>query len=463
MNSILTNPDRRMHGILYAMTRSTGVVCVFASALVLASCLNAQEDAPNKAVSAVEQPEPDVYTVKFDGGHVGMLMQQLKEKLPGDNVLIAPSARDAAIGPFEVRHVRLQDLASTIEFLSEGRLTVEVVPREKGMIGNIWRIASKHAAGPAATMNLKMRSVAAPNLFGDDENVKRIIAEASELEEIRLKIILETASVRGGDFSGVAKTEIKPLKSQKVFVLVGNEDGIAGVESFVKAAEQLTVDLAAKKRALAASLAPKMRAVFAPHLFASEKRLDQITEEFDGMQGLWNESHNKMMQIVGIDDRRGGVCVQHRPDQKLFVLIGSEGDIAGMESLIQAAEKNAADEDAKLAEAQARIEELEQQYDVARQKLEFEERMKIERKKKLISEMEETERELELRKQDGKVHSPQEWEKLVAEKDAHIKTLEKALSEGDTRSSEQIEQLKLAILEIRARLDAVRSKAGSKE
>ncbi len=77
-----------------------------------------------------------------------------------------------------------------------------------------------------------MRSVAAPNLFSNEESVERIITQANELEHFRLRNIEETASVRGGDFSGVVRTDIKSLMSQKVFVLVGNEDGISGLESF---------------------------------------------------------------------------------------------------------------------------------------------------------------------------------------------------------------------------------------
>ena len=353
MNSILTNPDRRMRGIHYA-----GVVCIFASVLVLAPCLYSQADAPNNAPRVVQQPEPDLYSMKFDGRDVESLEQKLKSEFPSDNVVVAPSARYVRLAAFEVRNVRLQELGKTIEFLSEGRLTVDVTARVKGTSGNIWHIGSKRAAGPAVTAIVKMRSVAAPNLFGNEESVKRIITEANELENFRLRNIEETAIVRGGDFSGVVKTEIRPLMAQKVFVLVGNEEGIAGVESFIKATEQLAVEKAAEKRALTTSLAPKMRAVVAPHLFANEERLEKIGQEFNTVQEAWNDVHTKLMEMLGIDSRRGGVCVEPHPKQKLFVLYGSEEGLAGMESLIQAAEKNAADEDAQeMAIVMARAEE----------------------------------------------------------------------------------------------------------
>ena len=342
---MVTNPDCMMPRMLHAVTRCASLVCIFAAPLALVPCLHAQSDAQQASLQVVKQPEPDLYSMKFDGRDVDSLEQTLKSVFPSDNVVIAPSARHIRLDAFEVRNVRVKELGRTIEFLSEGRLIVEVIEREKGTTGNIWRIASKSAAGVTATANLKMRAFAAPNLFRNEESVERIVTEASELENFRLRNIVESANVRGGDFAGVVKTEIRPLMSQKVFVLVGNEEGIAGVESFIKATEQLAVDEAAKKVALASSLAPTMRAVLAPHLFKNEERLDRITKEFENVQGLWSESHADLMKMIGIDDRRGGVCVQQRPDQKLLVLIGSERDIAGMESLIDAAEKNAAEQD----------------------------------------------------------------------------------------------------------------------
>ena len=42
-------------------------------------------------------------------------------------------------------------------------------------------------------------------------------------------------------------TQIEPLSGQKVFVLIGTEEGVAGVESFIKAAEQFAADDDAKK------------------------------------------------------------------------------------------------------------------------------------------------------------------------------------------------------------------------
>lgn len=331
--------------MLRPVAHGVSVACIFAAAL--APCLHAQSDSRQATPQVLEQPESDLYSLKFDGSDVNSLEQNLKSTFPNDNVVVAPSAKYVRLDAFEVRNVRLQELGKTIEFLSEGRLTVEVIVKVKGTIGNIWHIGSKRAAGPAAVANFKMRSVAAPNLFGNEEGVERIITDANQLENFRLRNIEETAMVRGGDFSGVVKTEIRPLMAQKVFVLVGNEEGIAGVESFIKATEQLAVEKAAEKRALTASLAPKMRAVVAPRLFANEERLKKFTEEFNDVQAAWDDVHTKLLDLLGIDSRRGGVRVEPHPEQKLFVLYGSAEGIAGMESLIHAAEKNASEEDAQ--------------------------------------------------------------------------------------------------------------------
>ena len=118
------------------------------------------------------------------------------------------------------------------------------------------------------------------------------------------------------------------------------------MESFILAAEKLAADEAAKQVGLASSLAPKMKAVLAPRLFSNQPRLERILKEFDNAQAAWDMTHREIMQKFGINNSRGGVCVEQRPDQKLFILIGSEEGIAGMESLILASEKNAQAEDA---------------------------------------------------------------------------------------------------------------------
>ena len=143
------------------------------------------------------------------------------------------------------------------------------------------------------------------------------------------------------------------LPDQRLFVIVGTEDGIAGVESFIKAAEQMAMEEATKKEALIVTLGPKMRAVMVPHLFNNEARLKRVMKECDEAQERWLLSYYDVMERLGLKDSRGvvrAVRVEQHPDQKLLLLIGSEDGIAGMESLIQVAEKNAAEQDERVFE-----------------------------------------------------------------------------------------------------------------
>lgn len=467
---MLTPTARATPHMLRTVKRFASVVCISAITVSCIPCLYAQSDAPKVAHPVGKRPEPvarqlaqDHYSLKFDGGDVEAMEQTLKSKFPSDNVVIAPSAKHIPLGAFEVRGVQLKELGKTIEFLSEGRLTVEVVPGDGAMVGNIWRIASKNAADSLATVNLKMRSVAAPHLFAENEKLERVLKDAERLENHRMDRILRSAAVGSGNFSGVAHTDLKPLREQKVIVLIGSEDGISGMESFIKAAEQLAVDEAGKERVLAASLAPKMRAVFAPHLFSKEARRDQFAEELENVQGLWNESHSKLMQMVGIKSQRGGVCVVQRREQRLFVLYGSEDGINGVENLIQAAESNAADEDAKLLKDKAAIIELEQQREIAIQKLEFESAMAIDRREKLIAQTEALKKELQVQMADENKLSPENRSQLITSINDRIKSIEKAQAEADARSGDQITQLRSTTFEIEVRLKDARSKESPKE
>lgn len=181
------------------------------------------------------------------------------------------------------------------------------------------------------------------------------------------------------------------------------------------------------------------------------------------MQRLWKESHDRLMKMSGNDDRRGGVCVQQRPEQKGFVLIGSEGDIAGMESLIQAAEKNAAEEDAKQSAAQATIDEYKQQLAIKTRQLDLEERMMVERKNSLTAKILEMDKALKVRLATDDLTS-EERSKLTAEMQAQVGDFEKALVEEDARSKEKIAELRASALEIQVRIEeAARPTASPQE
>ncbi len=283
-----------------------------------------------------------LYTMRFGGDGISALRETLRNAFPKDRVVLSDSVRETRLPEFEIRNVRLAEIGRTIEFLSDGQVRVEVVEKDADMPGNIWRIGRKNPAEAAAST--KMRSVAAPRLFADEKKLKEFLNEASEMDEQRLRSAVES----GGGGGSPRQTKIQPLTSQKVFVLIGNEDGVAGLESFIKAAEQRVAEDAAAKDARATASAPKMRAVLAPHLFANEERLRRFTEEVKLMTHVWKATTNDIRKEAGSEAEGFRVAeIEPRKEAKVFTLFGSEEAIAGMESLIKAAEQLAAEEDAK--------------------------------------------------------------------------------------------------------------------
>jgi len=175
--------------------------------------------------------ENPLYTVKFEGGRMGHFAELWKKAIPSDSLVITESAERPRLPAFEIRNARLNEVARSIAFLSEGALTIEVVEGSSTTPGNIWRIGT---GGGKAAAAVKMRAVAAPNLFASEERVNGLLKEGELLEDARLATIEQLGKAEGITM----QTRIRPLTTQKVFVLIGNEDGIAGMESYIKACEQ---------------------------------------------------------------------------------------------------------------------------------------------------------------------------------------------------------------------------------
>lgn len=239
----------------------------------------------NFALTTTSGKGARLYTMRFDGSELATLRDALRRAFPEDTVVLSASAERQQLPAFEVRNVLLSELARTIEFLSEGHLRVEVVEKDDNMPGNIWRIASNSPASTAK--GVKMRAVATPHLFADEKLAAQIELDVlSELEHLRLDT---TASASVAPPSGVNRgltTRVQRLTNQKVFVLVGSEEGVDGLESFLKAAELRAAEEAATKKALSAAAAPKMRAVAAPHVFQNASRLDKVREGTEEMISL---------------------------------------------------------------------------------------------------------------------------------------------------------------------------------
>jgi hypothetical protein len=203
-----------------------------------------------------------------------------------------------------------------------------------------------------------MRSVAAPNLFANEKAFADILMAAEDMEKSRRNASDVSGRV-GVVFRGA---DIRPLKDQNLFVIGGDEEGVAGLESLIKAAEQRLAESANAKAASYASNGPKMRAVLAPHVFSEEKRWKGLMDGMQEMRVKWAEVNTELQKEVGLGSfGLPWVDIDARKEQKVFILIGAEASIAGMESMIKAAEQLAAEEDALMEEKMEAIKRAEQQ------------------------------------------------------------------------------------------------------
>lgn len=194
----------------------------------------AQEQPPAKAWSAGSENSGNLYSINFEGGRVTALRQLWLNAFTNDNFLIATSAERVELPAFQMRDMSLTELARSIAFLSQGALTVEVVRGNVGGPGNIWRVA--RPSQEALSQKLKMRAVAAPNLFANEATVSRFLEQAEGVQRQLAEGFIDLE--KAGSPVQWMGTRILPLRTQRVFVLMGTDEGISGLESLIKAAEQ---------------------------------------------------------------------------------------------------------------------------------------------------------------------------------------------------------------------------------
>jgi malonyl CoA-acyl carrier protein transacylase len=210
------------------------------AALILAPTVHAQaeEPPPAKAWSVGSEKGGRLYSVSFEGGLIRYFKPLWTKAFTNDNFLITSSAELVELPAFQMRDMTLPELARSIAFLSQGALTVEVVERNDSLPGNIWRVArpSKEALSHA----VKMRAVAAPRLFANEDTLARFLKDAETAQRTMREISYTLKKVENS--TPLIGTEIMPLKGQRVFVLFGTEEGISGLESLIKAAEQTAAE-----------------------------------------------------------------------------------------------------------------------------------------------------------------------------------------------------------------------------
>lgn len=210
------------------------------AALILVPTVHSQaeEPPPAKAWSVGSEKGGRLYSMNFEAGSVSDLKRVWMNAFTNDNFLITASALHEDLPAFQMRDMTLPELARSIAFLSQGTLTVEVVERNDSLPGNIWRVArpSKEALSHA----VKIRAVAAPRLFANEDTLARFLKDAETAQRKMREISYELKQVENS--TPLIGTEIMPLKGQRVFVLFGTEEGISGLESLIKAAEQTAAE-----------------------------------------------------------------------------------------------------------------------------------------------------------------------------------------------------------------------------
>jgi hypothetical protein len=185
---------------------------------------------------------PRLYSMKFKGG----LTTELKELWTGvftnDNFIITKSVEQVVLPAFEIRNVSLSELARSIQFLSEGVLVVNVGERDSRR-GNNWQVGANLSE---KLSSVKMRAVAAPSLFADTNAVDRLLRSVHEAEDFRRRFSEEFGA--GEAARRELPAQILPLREQRVFVVIGMDNGIAGIESLIQASEQAAAEAAKAAR-----------------------------------------------------------------------------------------------------------------------------------------------------------------------------------------------------------------------
>jgi hypothetical protein len=213
---------------------------VLLAALILVPTVHAQpeEPPPAKAWSVASAKGGRLYSVSFEGGLIRYFKPLWTNAFTNDNFLVTASAERVELPAFQMRDMTLPELARSIAFLSQGALTVEVVERNADLPGNIWRVG--RTSPEALSSTIKMRAAAAPHLFANHDLLKRFLDDAKRTQS-QLEENLYYLKKVGGAIPWI-RADITPLEGQRVFVLIGCEEGISGLESLIKAAEQTAAE-----------------------------------------------------------------------------------------------------------------------------------------------------------------------------------------------------------------------------
>lgn len=173
------------------------------------------------------------YEVDFPGGRTGEFFNFWRTNgFADDSVLFAGDVKRVYIPRFKIKDARLSEVAKSIEFVTEGRLSIEVVEKKERHQGNLWRVKLADAASPS---QVKTRACALPALFSGSNPKGRIEEIAQQvyrtLFEGTFEITHNEARRPQGSF--------RILESEKIVVAVGTEAYVEAIASALEAAEKV--------------------------------------------------------------------------------------------------------------------------------------------------------------------------------------------------------------------------------
>ncbi len=179
-----------------------------------------------------------VYSIKFPGGTAAEFFEFLRTNgFANDNVLFAGKAASVSIPAFSVKNVRLKDVAKSLDLISEGRLSVEVVEKGEESDENIWRIKPSEGASPLRTKTCPM-----PSFFRNPGAPKRISGIVDSVEQVVARELEHSGRTRENGHAHM-------LENEKMVVVVGPAAYVEALSSALEAAEKVA---AAEAQAAAA-------------------------------------------------------------------------------------------------------------------------------------------------------------------------------------------------------------------
>jgi hypothetical protein len=213
--------------------------------LVLTEPLEAATNTPAAEVlrseSSILKGLP-VYSIRFPGGTASEFFKFMRTNgFANDTILFAGRADEVDVPSFTVRDVRLKEVAKSLEFVTEGKLVVEMVEQLEAGDANIWRVK---LADRTSASQLKTKACAVPHLLVGPKAKERL-----------RNIVQEVFSALADGSDSLYRNQSLPpqgnvtiLESEKIVVAVGSETYVEAMASALEAAEKVAAGEATEKK-----------------------------------------------------------------------------------------------------------------------------------------------------------------------------------------------------------------------